>query len=117
MSSPKVRVRVLSESYGSPRDPVAKRGEIIEIERAEFDRSPGSFEDIAAAEQARVAAEVPTQDPWFMQQKEALRAEREAAAASRAIATEKQAERIAERAAEFRKQAAPADQAPPPKKK
>lgn len=99
----KIKVRILVESFGSPREPVARFGDVIEIDPADLQRFPGTFEDIEATERAREAANVPKQDPWFMAQKEALRAEREASAAARVIAARRDEEAMRKRVAEFEK--------------
>lgn len=109
--SNKVKVRVLCESYGPPRALIAKRGDVIEIERSDLDRNPGSFEDIEAAEAARKTASEATRDPWFEQQREALRADREASAAARAIVAKQHGERIAQQLAAYESQTAPAQAA------
>jgi ATPase subunit of ABC transporter with duplicated ATPase domains len=96
----KVKVRVLVESFGSPREPTARRDDVIEVDREDLIRYPGTFEDIEAVAKAQ-ADSSPAQDPYFLAQKEALRAEREAAAAGRAIAARNEAKQINARVEAF----------------
>jgi len=105
----KVKVRVLVETYGVPRDPIARRGDIIEVDRAEVERAPGTFEDIEAVAAAKVEASRPTIDPDFEAQRKALQAEREASAVARAINADREAERIKATAQAFRRETGATD--------
>ena len=98
----RIKVRVLCETYGTPRAPIGRRGDLIEITRKEFDAAPGSFEDLAAAAKAALP-EPPPADPWVEQMRESLRAEREASAQARAISAAREAERVNQAAEHFAK--------------
>lgn len=95
--APTIKVRCKVELFGSMRDPQARRGDVLEMTRDEFEKhGPDVFEDIEAAEKLLLEAQKPTNNIQFQIQKDALRADRESAAQAFAIKARNEAKRAAE---------------------
>lgn len=91
----KVRVRVIAALYGTEREPLGRKGDVIEIDAAEYEKAgEGVFvlADVAAAQEREQESKVEESTREHMRQREAMHAERKASDAARARVAREQAE-------------------------
>jgi hypothetical protein len=108
-----VKVRIVADRYRlstSPSDfKEYKKGDEIEVPRAEVDRAPWVFVDLAKEKQAaeKKSKDQGTMMEWHLKQREALKAERLAAQEAMLINAEREAQAAQERLARLRQEAKP----------